>query len=139
MDNQLRARCTRLLEIPEQIEAVRRLLTAQRAELRKVRRKLDHLEAQIRLQVPADLKNEKQRDAWVLVACEADQDWSKAKDREESLQTAIDKYLAEHDVLDHERKSLRAVLEREYADIIETALNDRALVEVLSRKGGLVG
>lgn len=139
MDNQLRARCTRLLEIPEQIDAVRRLLTAQRAELRKVRRKLEHLEAQIRLQVPADLKNEKQRDAWVLVTCEANLDWSAKKDREESLQTAIDKYLVQHDVLDHERKSLRAVLEREYAEIIETALNDRALVEVLSRKGGLVG
>ncbi|GEM44795.1 hypothetical protein [Deinococcus cellulosilyticus] len=139
MDNQLRARITRLLEVPEQIDAARKILVAQRAELRKVKRKLEHREAAIRLQVPPNITNKEMRDAWVLVTCEADQEWSKCKDREEQLQVTIDKHLAQVEVLDHERKALKAALEREYADIIETALNDRALAEVLSRKGGLVG
>lgn len=135
LDQQTRARIARLLEIPEQIEAVRRQLIAQRAELRTAKRRVEKLTAQVRLNLPADIKNEKQRDAWVIVQCEQTPDWVKVKDREEQLQVAIDKLVAQHDVLDHERKSLKAVLEREYAEIIETALNDRALAEVIAKKG----
>ncbi len=134
---EVNTRITRILELPALIGAELRRLVAFRAERRKLEAKLAQLEASIRIATLGkpeyqQLKNAADRDAYLIVACGQSEAWTKTTDRIDELSTAIDKHVAERDVLEHERKALKAALEREYALIIDKALSDEALTRALA-------
>jgi hypothetical protein len=55
------------------------------------------------------------------------------QERLEQLLSLIDHSTNHREALDHERKALKAALEREYAEIIEQVLHDKALANAVSR------
>jgi hypothetical protein len=77
-------------------------------------------------------KNAEERNAIYRMKLDSSSDWIKHKDRMDSLVTGIEKHTSERDVLEHERKSLKAALEREYAAIIERVLTDEKLARAVS-------
>jgi hypothetical protein len=128
----------RLLVIPKLIEKVGRQLVAQRAERRTLERKLKAREAALRVELMdwdqySRAKNAEDRGAVIENAKHTDPNWEGMQERLEQLTVAIEKSQLEKEVLDHERKALKAGLEREYADIIEQALSDQALASVVGR------
>jgi hypothetical protein len=134
------AQCDRILEIPAAIDEHGRSLTAFRAEKRKVEHQIESLEASIRINVIGTeaykaLKNKEDRDAYFRLALDQSESWTKKIDRLDQLLTAIDKHTQARDVLDHERKALKAALERVYAEIIEAALSDKTLAEAMRQYG----
>lgn len=130
---ELRERVARLLALPGLIDAVGKRLVAQRAERRKVERRIAFRQAEIRLDLDVSAyPNEKMREAAYLVACGKDADLANLQDRLEQLLVAIDRYTHEKEVLDHERKALKAALEREYAVVLERVLTDQMLASRLT-------
>lgn len=130
----IRERILRLLELPGLIDTLGRKIVAQRADRRKVERRIKLREAEVRLGVGYDAhKTEKLREAAFVVACAADADLSDLYDRLDSVTTGIEVAMNQQATLDHERKALKAALEREYADILERALTDAALASRVSR------
>jgi 3-methyladenine DNA glycosylase/8-oxoguanine DNA glycosylase len=128
----------RLLELPQLIEKVGRQLVAQRAEKRNLERRVKAREAAMRVELMGwdeyrDCSNADERSAVIENATHTDPNWEGLQERLEQLTVAIEKSQLEKEVLDHERKALKAGLEREYADIIEQALSDRALASVVGR------
>lgn len=134
---QNRARITRLLELPGLLDVIGRKIVAQRAELRKVERRIAFREAELKLDLIDDKRytNADARSAALVVACGNDDELAKHYDRFDSLKTAIERFTHERDVLDHERKALKAALEREYAEIIEQVQTDRMLAAAVARGG----
>jgi hypothetical protein len=135
--NDIRTRIEKLLELPALIGQQSNRLVAFRAEKRKAERKLESLEASIRIATLGSssytsLKNAADRDAFMIVAQNESEMYTKTRDRLDELATAIDKANAERETLEHERKALKAALEREYALIIEKALSDEILTRALA-------
>jgi hypothetical protein len=138
--NDIRTRIERLLELPALIGQQSSRLVAFRAEKRKAERKLESLTASIRIATLGNasytvLKNAADRDAFMTVAQNESEMYTKTRDRLDELATAIDKANAEIGTLEHERKALKAALEREYALIIEKALSDEILTRALAAHG----
>jgi hypothetical protein len=134
------AQCDRILELPALLDEHGRALTAFRAEKRKVEHQIESLEASIRINVIGTeaykaLKNKEDRDAYFRLALDQSESWTKKIDRLDQLLTAIDKHTQARDVLDHERKALKAALEREYAEIIQAALSDKTLADAMRQYG----
>jgi hypothetical protein len=125
-------RIERLLELPQVIDKVGRQKVAMRAERRRLERKLKAREALVRkdlldLDLYKKCSNADERAAVYQDAVHTDPDWEEMSERLEQLTVAIEKAQHEQEVLDHERKALKAALEREYAEIIQEALEDRVL------------
>lgn len=137
--DRLLERIRRILALPALIEEEAKQLVALRAERRTIERELARLKAIRRrdaLRDPeyASLKNQGDREAWIQALLAEDPEIAKLEKRLDQILTAIDKAQAAKEVLEHERKALKAALEREYALIIEEALNDRKLADVVARR-----
>lgn len=135
--NVITERIERLLELPKIIDKHGRLKVALRAERRGLERRIKAREALIRqelleLEVYKSCSNADERTAVYQAAVHADPAWEGMQERMESLMAGIE--MAQHDegVADHERKALKAALEREYAAVIERALSDRVLADVIT-------
>lgn len=138
----LHERCERLLELPPLIDGVGKRRVALRAEKRALERKLKAREATIRkecleLSIYKECANADERSAVFEDAKFSDPNWEHMAERLEQLSLAIDKAQQEESVLDHERKALKAVLEREYAQIIAEHMDDRTLVNAVARGQGV--
>lgn len=128
-------RVQRLLELPELIAPLTAKRTALRAERRKREAELKRRIAEVKRLVLEDdaykaAANQTERDIILDAAVIEDDGCQLLTDRIDQLTTALDKVVAELEVLDHERKALKAALEREYAAVIERALTDRVLADV---------
>lgn len=134
----LMKRVERLLELPRLIEKTGRQLVAQRAERRNLERKIKARDAALRVELLdwdeyRQCGNADERAAVIENAKHTDPNWEGLQERLEQLTVAIEKSQLEKEVLDHERKALKAALEREYADIIVRALDDQALAGAVGR------
>lgn len=141
-DDKLLARIERLLAIPPLIEGLGRQLVALRAERRTQERKIKAREAVIRkelldLDLYQQCSNADERNAVYQDALHSDPNWDALQERLEGILIAIDKATYERDALDHERKALKAALEREYADIISELLSDRMLANAVAEHRGV--
>lgn len=128
-------RVQRLLELPGLIEPLLRQRTALRAERRSTEAKLRRRIAEVRRLTLEDIyyasaANQTERDIILEAAVVEDDDCAKLSARVDQLTTSIEKVQADLDALDHERKALKAALEREFAAVIEKALTDRVLADV---------
>lgn len=128
-------RVQRLLELPGLIEPLVKQRTALRAERRTTEAKLKRRTAEVRRLVLEDdayraAANQTERDIILDAAVLEDDTCAKLAARVDQLTTSIEKAQAELEVLEHERKALKAALEREYAAVIERALADRVLADV---------
>lgn len=134
----LRDRIDRILELPPLIEAEGRKLAGLRAERRVQERKLKAREALLRKELMElgeyqEAKNNDERTALFEHSKFIDADWEALQERLEQLISLIDHSTNHKEALDHERKALKAALEREYADIIERLLSDRVLANAVAR------
>ena len=131
-------RIDRILELPPLIEAEGRKLAGLRANKRTQERKIKAREALLRKELMElgeyqACRNNDERDALYENSKYVDADWESLTERLEQILTLIDHSTNHKEVLDHERKALKAALEREYADLIERLLNDRVLANAVSR------
>lgn len=130
---------SRILELPELIDDKGRILTGQRAQRRTVERELRARAAAIRTELlrdeiyRTDCKNREEREAYYEHQLHNDEAWSRLSKRQEQLAVAIDKSSHEKEVLDHERKALKAALEGLYSRIIE----DSQLEQLLATSVGI--
>lgn len=128
-------RVQRLLELPGLIEPLLRQRTALRAERRSTEAKLKRRVAEVKCLVLEDdayraAANQTERDILLEAAVVEDDDCARLAARLDQLTTSIEKVQGELELLDHERKALKAALEREYAAVIERAVADRVLADV---------
>ena len=131
-------RIDRILELPPLLEAEGKKLAGLRANRRTQERKIAAREALLRKELMElgeyqACKNNDERTALYENSKYIDADWESLTERLEQILTLIDHSVNHKDALDHERKALKAALEREYAEIIERALDDRALANAVSR------
>ena len=143
MNPHVMAQCDRIVAIPNLMDEIGRRLVAYRAEKRKVEHQLEGLEASIRIATIGKdeykaLKNKEDRDAYYRMALDSSESWTAKRDRLDQLLTVIDKDSQARDVLDHERKALKAALERVYAEVIEAALSDKSLADAMRTFNGRV-
>lgn len=130
----IRARIDRILELPPLLDAEGKKLAGLRADRRKQERKIAAHEALLRKEL-MDLaeyqacNNNDERAALVAWSKHADPTWESLTERLEALLAMIDHSTNRKEVLDHERKALKAALEREYAAVIEAVHQDQALVK----------
>ena len=139
----IRDRIDRILELPPLIEAEGRKLAGLRAERRTQQRKIDAREALLRKELMElgeyqACRNNDERNALFEHSKHIDLEWEGLQERLEQLLSLIDHSTNHREALDHERKALKAALDREYAEIIEQVLHDKALANaVSSRRGGM--
>ena len=136
-------RCERILELPKLLDKAGKQRVALRAEKRTLENRIGDREALVRkealeLSEYQTCKNGDERKATVDWHLRSDPEWEGMRDRLEQLTTAIEKVQHELDILDHERKSLKAALEREYAEIIIQNLDDKTLSNAVSSRRGMV-
>lgn len=140
IDKVVLERVRRILELPEEIGKLERQRVALRAERRTTERKLVTQAALVQretIQLDADYKaagNQKERDVLLLAALHGDDAWEELSERVAQLTTTIERVEADLSVLDHERKALKAALEREYAAVIEELHSDRILADAASSR-----
>ena len=138
----VREQIGKLLDLPEQIEIEGRILTGLRANRRTSEGRLKAREAAIQVELLTDpvyrkqCRNKEEREAYIEHAAFQDLQCSKLRQRLDQLAVAIDKHSLNKEVLDHQRKALKAALEREYALTLEEALHDQALTQMTVRRGG---
>jgi predicted transcriptional regulator len=130
----------RLLALPREIARVGRQLTALRAEKRTLEDDLKRRAATVRVSARKrvefeGLKTADAREDYLTLAVLEDTDYEEGAKRLRELQAAIDKAQTQKDELQDEHQSLRAVLEGRYADLLERALTDRQLAELVMRHG----
>lgn len=130
----------RLLALPREIARVGRQLTALRDEKRKLEEDLKKRAVAIRVRarntVAYDqLKGADAREDWLQLQVFEDTDYEEDSRRVKQLAVAIDKAQVEKDELQDEHQSLRAALEGRYAALLERALTDRQLAELVARHG----
>jgi len=135
MDQAVTRRVQRLLELPGLMEPLVKQRTALRAERRSTEAKLKRRVAEVRRLVLEDdayraAANQTERDIILEAAVVEDDDCARLAARLDQLTTSIEKVQGELELLDHERKALKAALEREYAAVIERAVADRVLADV---------
>jgi len=135
MDQAVTRRVQRLLELPGLMEPLVKQRTALRAERRSTEAKLKRRVAEVRRLVLEDdayraAANQTERDIILEAAVVEDDDCARLAARLDQLTTSIEKVQGELELLDHERKALKAALEREFAAVIEKALTDRVLADV---------
>jgi hypothetical protein len=138
LENKLLAeRINKLLAIPQLIDDQGRILIAQRAIKRTTERERDAREAAIRTELLTDntykdhCRIKEERDAYFEHVKHNDEVWGKLQRRWEQLTVAVDKSTLAKEVLDHDRKALKAALEREYARVIEETISDQTLSQML--------
>lgn len=135
--NTVLERCERIVEIPSLIFEEGKKLAGLRAELRVQERKIEKREALLRKELMElgeyqACKNKEERDALYLHSKHSDLGLETFVERLEQLQALIDHSRNKKEALEHERKSLKAALEREYAEIIERTLQDKALANAVA-------
>lgn len=128
----------RLLELPVEIARLERQRVALRAERRSVEDRLARQRIVVLMEA-FDLdpsykvaKNQVERTVLLEGALHNDDVWSELAERVAQLTTTIERVEADLSALDHERKALKAALEREYASIIEQVLSDRMLADAVT-------
>lgn len=131
-------RIDRLLELPAVLDQHGKRKVALRAEKRTLERKIKAREALVRselleLDVYRSCSNADERAAVYQAALHADPTWESLQERLESLTAGIEVAMHEEGIADHERKALKAALEREYTEIIERVLSDRMLAEAVAK------
>lgn len=129
----------RLLEIPGLIAPLEKQRTAFRAERRTVEGKLRRQASLVQVEALGEeayrsASNQRERDLLLEAALFQDDTWVELTERVDQLSTALDKVDAELRVLDHERKALKAVLEREYAEVLSAHLSDQVLTDVATSR-----
>lgn len=139
MDPVVLRRVQRILELPGLIEPLVKQRTALRAERRTTERKLAKRTVEVKRVVLEDdayraASNQTERDIILASELEADDECLKLGARVDQLTTSIEKVVGELEVLDHERKALKAALEREYAAVIEQLQSDRILADVATSR-----
>ncbi len=133
-------RIQRLLELPALIDRAGKKRIAQRAEKRGLERRIKAREALVKKELfefdeYKTCSNADERRVLVDAAVYADPEWEGMQDRLEQLTVAIEVSTHEEGVFDHERKALKAALEREYAETIKEFLTDQMLTNrVMGRK-----
>ena len=133
-------RIQRLLELPALIDKAGKMRVAQRAEKRNLEHRMKAREALVKKELfefeeYKTCSNADERKTLVDDAIYSDTDWEGMRERLEQLMVAIEKSTHEEGVLDHERKALKAALEREYAETIKEFLTDEMLANrVMGRK-----
>jgi hypothetical protein len=130
----------RLLALPREIARVGRQLTALRDEKRKLEEDLKKRAVAIRVRARNTVAYEQlagvsAREDWLQLQVFEDTDYEEDSKRIKQLAVAIDKAQAEKDELQDEHQSLRAALEGRYAALLERALADRQLAELVARHG----
>jgi hypothetical protein len=138
IDKRVAQRIERILELPKLIDATGRKLAGLRSDRRKTEMKLKAREATIRkelltLDIYKSCSNADERAAVYEDAKHSDPAWEDLQERFEQLTVLIEMTTNEREALDHERKALKAALEREYAEIIERVLTDRMLAESVAK------
>lgn len=140
IDRKIIERVQRILALPEEIGKLERQRVALRAERRTAERKLKKQATLVRaetIQLDDDYKNtsnQKERDVFLEAALHNDDVWVELSERVDQLTTTIERVEADLSTLDHERKALKAALEREYAAVIEELHSDRLLADVASSR-----
>jgi hypothetical protein len=139
LDGVVLKRVQRILEIPELLGPLYRKRTALAAEKRKYDGLLQRRTVLVKSETlqDADYKaaaNAPERQILIDAALWNDDDYSSLSERVDQLAVALDSVKAEIDLLDHERKALKAALEREYAEVIERLHADRILADVASSR-----
>lgn len=133
-------RVQRILALPPEILALERQRTALRAERRTTEGKLKKqttLVLRETIQLDDDYaaaKNQRERDVLLDAALHNDDVWCELTERVAQLTTTLDRVEADLSGLDHERKALKAALEREYAAVIEQLHSDRILADVATSR-----
>ena len=140
IDKRVLERVQRLLELPALIVPLERQRTALRAERRTTEAKV----VRQRVLVLNELidqderyksaSNQKERDLLMEAALHGDDQWCELSERIDQLTTTIERVEADLSGLDHERKALKAALEREYASVIEQLHSDRILADVATSR-----
>ncbi|GEM_PF-2654814 len=140
VDKNTLERVQRILELPSLIGPLERQRVALRAERRTTEAKVARQRVLVLNEV-IDLDeryraaaNQKERDVLMDAALHADDQWCELVERVDQLTTTIERVEADLSVLDHERKALKAALEREYASIIEQLLSDKVLADAASSR-----
>lgn len=133
-------RVRRILELPALIAPLERQRVALRAERRTTESKLGRQRVVVLMET-MDLdehykaaSNQRERDVISEAALHGDDAWSELSERVAQLTTTIERVDADLSVLNHERKALKAALEREYASIIEQVHSDRILADAASSR-----
>lgn len=139
LDGVVLRRVQRILEIPELLAPLLRKRTALRAEKRKQEGLLQRQAALVKSETLKDAEyqaasNAAERQILIDAALWNDDDYSSLSERVDQLAVALDSVMAEIELLDHERKALKAALEREYAEVIERLHADRILADVASSR-----
>lgn len=139
LDAAVTRRVQRILEIPGLIDPLLRKRTALRAERRTAERKLKAQASLVRSETLRDAdylaaSNQTERDILLEAALHNDDAYLELSERVDQLTTAIEKAQSELDVLDHERKALKAALEREYAEVISNLQSDKILAGVATSR-----
>lgn len=135
--NTVLERCERIVELPALIFEEGKKLAGLRADRRVKERQIKAREALLRKEL-MDLeeyqacKNNDERDALVDHSKYTDPGWEVMQERLEQLVAMIEHSTNRKEALDHERKALKAALEREYAEIIERVLQDKALADAVA-------
>lgn len=136
--DRIKDRIDRILDLPALIEAEGRKLAGLRANRRTQERKIKAREALLRKELMElgeyqACRNNDERDALYEHSKHIDADWEDLTERLEQLLSLIDHSTNHKEALDHERKALKAALEREYADILSRVLQDHMLAETVAK------
>lgn len=133
-------RVQRILELPAEIEKLERQRVALRAERRTTDGKLQRQTTLVQretIQLDDDYRaagNQTERNVMLQAALHNDDVWCELTERMAQLTTTIERVDADLSVLDHERKALKAALEREYAAVIEQLHSDRLLADAATSR-----
>lgn len=133
-------RVQRILELPPEIAKLERQRVALRAERRTADAKLAKQTTLVQretIQLDDDYKaaaNQKERDVLLLASLHNDDVWCELTERVAQLTTTLERVEADLSALDHERKALKAALEREYAAVIEQLHSDRILADAATSR-----
>lgn len=140
IDKVVLERVQRILALPDEIRSLERQRVALRAERRGVEGRLARQAALVQretIQLDAEYaaaSNQRERDVLLLAALHNDDAWSELSERVAQLTTTVERVEADLSGLDHERKALKAALEREYAAVIEQLHSDRVLADVATSR-----
>ena len=127
----------RVLEIPKEIKTLERQIRGIKSSKRGDKETLDRMKNEIISNMRADPDHEyrrassaKEKEMIAKAELEIDQRFIALEDQINSRQAKVDQLDGELSVLEHERKSLCAVLEAYHADVILQTAREKLLAEV---------
>lgn len=126
----------RVLVIPREIKTLERQTGGIRAAKRGDKEQLDRMKNEIQQNMRSDpdhayhRANAKEKEAIAKAELDSDQEYIALENQLNSRQAKLDQLNGELSVLEHERKSLCAVLEAYHADVILQTAREKLLAEV---------